>query len=616
MYQFSQYSTKYITSLRTFITYIFPDFAAETSLGSNYTERVPFMPICKVYPLKIKRSDGLGVISSVSSTGEVPYINIADTYFVGSSGYDDLYKVVTYNSDGWCGRVYYSKSALSSLLDNNFTDYSTYSQYIMYVPLYGFIDIDSYYIINSEEIICDYFIDVTSGECCVKIKCNIGNNGFILIKSLSVNISFDIPLFGIDGGVSRDSLLNLIPVAIQTAGLLTGHVYASTAASVVANNIINEKTSRTERNPKTNRQITAETSNITRRIQNDSTRTSISKHLPNYAGASITAFNGINDYVNRKIPISFSNPSGNVYSFELTGNGYIMAVRQRALYYNGFSSHFGRPLNKLKTLNEISGFTVISNIHLKLSCTSDESEEIEQLLKAGVIINNTSVPAPEIPPEPVQPTNPENPPEPEIPTETPENPTDTLPIPEGAAMLSPFNGKFRVTQTYHAGHQALDLVGEVDGTYPTVPQIIYSITSGVVERTAYQADGAGYYVRVRMTNGNIMYYMHMEPNSFKVTEGMSVETGTPLGIMGNTGNSTGAHTHLEMRKPDYMTSLDIVAYTGIPNQIGTYIGSPKYSSNVVGELQSSLGLENQTMVYLDNYKYSAELSSKILDKLK
>lgn len=138
-------------------------------------------------------------------------------------------------------------------------------------------------------------------------------------------------------------------------------------------------------------------------------------------------------------------------------------------------------------------------------------------------------------------------------------------------MTSCFKGKFKVTsprgyrtlngkREYHKG---IDLVG-VDDT------MVYSISDGTV-RTAYQGNGAGYYVVVTMADGRRVFYMHLKANSYKVKTGDKVVKGQALGIMGSTGASTGAHTHLELRpKGTTSDSLDICEFTGITNKVGTY----------------------------------------------
>lgn len=42
-------------------------------------------------------------------------------------------------------------------------------------------------------------------------------------------------------------------------------------------------------------------------------------------------------------------------------------------------------------------------------------------------------------------------------------------------------------------------------------------------------------------------YGHMKEESIMVAEGTEVQAGQVLGIMGSTGNSTGAHLHFEIR---------------------------------------------------------------------
>lgn len=144
-------------------------------------------------------------------------------------------------------------------------------------------------------------------------------------------------------------------------------------------------------------------------------------------------------------------------------------------------------------------------------------------------------------------------------------------------MISCFKGKFRVTSPYGNRilggktefHKGLDLVGESDTT-------VYAVSGGKV-RTAFQANGAGNYAVVTQDDGKRIYYMHLK--KFLVKNSAVVSVGEPIGIMGNTGNSFGAHTHLEIRpKGTSSESLDISEYTGIPNKTGTYFYDPAENS--------------------------------------
>lgn len=135
-------------------------------------------------------------------------------------------------------------------------------------------------------------------------------------------------------------------------------------------------------------------------------------------------------------------------------------------------------------------------------------------------------------------------------------------------MVCCFKGRFRLTSPrgdrvlngVKGYHHGIDLVGLEDTT-------VYSIADGTV-RTGSD-NSAGNYVCVTIADGRRIYYFHLK--SFKVKTGDSVKKGQAVGIMGNTGHSFGAHTHLELRvKGTEYKSLDINEFTGIPNKVGIY----------------------------------------------
>lgn len=185
-------------------------------------------------------------------------------------------------------------------------------------------------------------------------------------------------------------------------------------------------------------------------------------------------------------------------------------------------------------------------------------------------------------------------------------------------MISCFKGKFKVTsprgyrtlggkREYHSG---LDLVAL------GVDKSIYAIADGKVDATPYQSSGFGYYVRQLLPDGRRIYYGHMQAGSITVTTGQAVKKGDKLGVMGSTGTSTGAHTHIELRIPGTSkTSLDISEFTGIPNKVGTYevsITAEEAKENV----RKKCGFEAQTMDYLSKYKWSDSLFVKLWEAMK
>ena len=68
---------------------------------------------------------------------------------------------------------------------------------------------------------------------------------------------------------------------------------------------------------------------------------------------------------------------------------------------------------------------------------------------------------------------------------------------------------------------------------------------GKVRMAQYDANGYGNYVVIRHPNGLETIYGHMSKHL--VNENQSVKAGTPIGLGGNTGRSTGSHLHFETR---------------------------------------------------------------------
>ncbi len=56
----------------------------------------------------------------------------------------------------------------------------------------------------------------------------------------------------------------------------------------------------------------------------------------------------------------------------------------------------------------------------------------------------------------------------------------------------------------------------------------------------------GNYVVVNIGHGRYTFYAHMQPGSLKVKVGDTVKTGQVLGLLGNTGNTDGAHLHFHI----------------------------------------------------------------------
>lgn len=140
----------------------------------------------------------------------------------------------------------------------------------------------------------------------------------------------------------------------------------------------------------------------------------------------------------------------------------------------------------------------------------------------------------------------------------------------------PFRGRFKVTcpfgkkGSWQCGwHIGTDIVGIDD-------KQVLAIADGVVESINAHGKSYGNHVCVRHDDGMVSLYAHLSRASVEV--GQKVCRGDLLGIMGATGNASGAHLHLELHSGKYrypakgtspLTEKDLVdAYAWIEDHVG------------------------------------------------
>ncbi len=182
------------------------------------------------------------------------------------------------------------------------------------------------------------------------------------------------------------------------------------------------------------------------------------------------------------------------------------------------------------------------------------------------------------------------------------NGLDKVKVEESKEIVSPYKGKFRVSQEFKGtAHQGLDLVG-VDS------KSLYATIDGKVEIAGNNdPNGFGTYVRLRGKDGNIYYYGHMSSVAVKV--GDIVKCGDVIGHEGSSGKSTGSHCHYEVRKTLNKSSyLDVCEISGIPNQIGTYSDNSYKAEKCVVQSKKTLTINAGTW----NIRQSPNTASKIV----
>lgn len=90
---------------------------------------------------------------------------------------------------------------------------------------------------------------------------------------------------------------------------------------------------------------------------------------------------------------------------------------------------------------------------------------------------------------------------------------------------------------------------------------------GVVEKVAYQANGAGRYIIIRHTREYKTVYMHL--SKALVSAGQNVKKGERIALSGNTGRSTGPHLHYEFHINGRPVNPLTVKLPGTSSGLGT-----------------------------------------------
>lgn len=90
-------------------------------------------------------------------------------------------------------------------------------------------------------------------------------------------------------------------------------------------------------------------------------------------------------------------------------------------------------------------------------------------------------------------------------------------------------------------------------------------TPGVAPTTLRVSEIAGNHVLVDLGNGRYAMYAHLAPHSVTVHVGDRVKAGDKLGLLGNSGNTTGPHLHFQIS--DRPSTLDVTSLPFIFNSM-------------------------------------------------
>ena len=250
---------------------------------------------------------------------------IIGNYNTGSKGY-----VVSDYVDDKCD---YNIARIDSPLE---TDWKFYTNTIsLYLPFYGFVDIDPVELVFGTYLLVRYIINFDTGETTINIiRIQTGVVGEYVIKTLSTNISIDIPISATN--IADQMRLNSISGITAGLSLMATAATGGTATPLVATASILGKS-----------------------LQNNKVRID--------RGGSI------------------GGAWGGVWS---PFKPYTITTKPSYREATNFASLVGKPCMKSISINSIVGYTKVKDIHIEGlgTATLQEIKEVENILKTGFIV--------------------------------------------------------------------------------------------------------------------------------------------------------------------------------------------------------------------------------------
>lgn len=181
---------------------------------------------------------------------------------------------------------------------------------------------------------------------------------------------------------------------------------------------------------------------------------------------------------------------------------------------------------------------------------------------------------------------------------------------EICSISSPF-GPRDIGSAHSKFHKGIDIRPKVRGVQGDA---LFAVEDGTVRFAGINSGGTecgyGFYIIVEHP-GFCTLYGHIR--SLEVKAGQRVKVGDIVAHMGNTGSSTGAHLHFEVRRCPY--SLFFKADSVDP-AIFLKGDDPVTKEEAMKMLIEKAGLSESTIQFLDNYKYAESLFIKLAEAMK
>lgn len=128
------------------------------------------------------------------------------------------------------------------------------------------------------------------------------------------------------------------------------------------------------------------------------------------------------------------------------------------------------------------------------------------------------------------------------------------------------------SRPYHSG---IDIVYKSNKT-------IYAAATGIVEYVGYSSGNGNHVILSHQMGGKTVKSLYSHLSSYSVRKGQKVQGGIAIGIMGNTGNSTGTHLHFAIFEGSGTDPLGYVGSYNSANKLmqgGVIFYNPVYVVN-------------------------------------
>lgn len=268
--------------------------------------------------------------------------------------------------------------SIKSYLLNNFKDYTPYSVYSIYLPFYGWYDISGELLQTIQNLSIRYLFDATDGSCSIQIS----DNGKQIIEQISFDFMTPIPknttnIADLDRQ-SQVTAIRILGTGISAlASFATGNIAGmiSAGATMLEAGLHKEDT------------IAYQSAQIQANAVNQSTfNSSVGSAVGAVTNIATDAATFAINAVERGQPI---NSKSLFLKYFNTPYMLIRIIRKAFMSdseYTMFRAFRGAPLYSVRGLSVMNGYTKIQDIHLDLiNCTESEREELNNLLKRGVI---------------------------------------------------------------------------------------------------------------------------------------------------------------------------------------------------------------------------------------